>query len=797
MQAVPQRRSTSFNDFVGHLDDSAQKLIALVAPGMNITLGTAIERSIFAKMLRVLFFFAIAVMVVATPVKVAAQSGFGLRPRLDWMADPCLVTNPPGQVYLVFNPNQYAANDAYRNKTDALALQTALANAKIPPGDTFAPVADTIIADALNTVAEDKRKNVAAQLLSILQSAGLKDSVPASANHAMPSVGGRQPELARPRNDEFSLALFFQRWLLFAAVAVLLVRRLWRYFREVEDDDDFANHLETLALAHRWIFPVYLALLVLVAVAEFFQAGNLFFSLSVLFLASALRGYFCEGDFADHPKAHKVHLALSLALVWLGWAQGFDNYLSDLSTLFHPHVFAWVMLALATRAFSQFYNHPDFAEHRKELYYFMGGFLVFGLLGAVAGYFLWAQTGRSSNQWKYCVVCGIAACLPLGGYFYRWNKHVADQAAGRTLFDMIFSHGAFAEKIRKQKHVPSVLLLRHWREHGEVEKAWASASAHLLKEARALPVWLFALETAVLFRRKPDEAREILRQLCDTEAFHYDHRTVAVAQVQGWMAAAGFNFDPAPFKVERPALEPSAMTNKVEALCLAGRFADAEKILKEVLGNDSLNEAAFTQLIRLYCQDLKKRALAEKLIAEAGDTFGPKLLDFLKDSLDEWMRLPIRSQVKPRNFLGWPRRPEPAEAESKKLSFISPGTGQAPARPPAADPVETYLERLKQTQKKAPDHTGLLDPVDRLLAERRLGSAVELLQQQAESQPDNFDLWLRYAEAHGLHCGNLTTAEKIIRQMERSGNFKKVQIKKAYTRLKKWRDKHPNMKTSW
>ena len=87
--------------------------------------------------------------------------------------------------------------------------------------------------------------------------------------------------------------------------------------------------------------------------------------------------------------------------------------------------------------------------------------------------------------------------------------------------------------------------------------------------------------------------------------------------------------------------------------------------------------------------------------------------------------------------------------------------------------------------------------MEKLLLERRLGTAVELLKEQAEAEPANFELWLRYAEAHGNHCGQVFTAEKIIMQMDRSGNFKKAQIKKAYARLKKWRKKHPLPPAGW
>ena len=104
---------------------------------------------------------------------------------------------------------------------------------------------------------------------------------------------------------------------------------------------------------------------------------------------------------------------------------------------------------------------------------------------------------------------------------------------------MIFSYSGFSEKIRKQRRLPEILLLRHWRDHGDVEKAWQTAKGKLLKEARALPVWLFAMETAVLYRRKPDDALEILKQLCVTDEFHYDHRVVAVGMMQGLDGGGG------------------------------------------------------------------------------------------------------------------------------------------------------------------------------------------------------------------------------------------------------------------
>src|ERR1035437_1371945 len=755
---------------------------------LNIALENATERRVFVSMFRLAYFLVIAVALAATELKASAQSGYVLQAQADWVGDPCLVKNPPGPVQLVFNPNQYASDTAYQHKVNALALLASAAT--IPPGDAFAPVADALITASGN-------KHNAALLLSTAQSAGLGDSVPARAplaNRAMPSAGRGQPEQAPPPNAGFSWPLFFQRWCVFLVALFLLLRTIWRFFFEVEDDDDFANYLATLATAYRWVFPVYLCLLIAVAVLEFLQIGKLFFFLAILGLALSVRRYYCEGDFINFPIARKVHLAMRFSLIWLGWIQAPGYYLLNLSRWYHLPVIAWVMLALATIAFSQFYNSSDLAEHRKELYFFLWGFLILGILGGGAGYLVWVRSDGAVSASHYIISTAIFACLPLMFFFYRWNRRVSGEVFGQITFDMIFSEGAFAEKTKRLKHLPEIMLLRHWRDGGDVKKAWRTASKHLFNEARALPVWLFAIETAIVYRRQPNDALRILRRLCDAEVFPYDHRMEAVQRTSDWMKAAGFSFDQSPFQMEKPVLDPSGVTEKLETKIREGRFGQAEALLRGVLSDDSLNELAFTQLVRLYCQDMKKRKAAENLIAEARDTFSPKVLDYLNASLDEWMRLPMRSTAKPRTLLGWLFRRNQTEPSSRKFSLRE---NRATTPPKSTDPLEIYLDRVKQNQPVAPDTSGVQDKVEKLLLERRLGSAIELLKEQAEFEPENFDLWLRYAEAHGNHCGNTLSAEKIIQRMDRSGHFKKPQMRKALNHLKKWRAKHPTRRFGW
>jgi len=705
----------------------------------------------------------------------AGPSNFSLQSRDGYLGDPYLSTNAMGQVSLVINPELFGTNTDYQAKVAALA--------GLDQSEPQGPWA--FLVNASRQVTSARLHN-------------------ASASRPRAMQGRAQPA---PINDadfqskaiQFSYVI--QRWLLFVLVTIFLLRRVWRYFREVEDDDDFANHLATLAMAHRWIFPVYLGLLLTVAAAEYLRVGNLFFSVSLLLLASTLRGYFCEGDFADFPKLQKLHLALSLILVGLGWMVGFDNYLADVKTWVDEHglrndILVWLLLATFTRAFRGFINGPDLAQQRQYLVALLIGFLLIGFAGGGVGGIVWFRLGWRDHAWHGCVAGAIFACFLLSVALFASRNPVFLNVFGGTVVDMFFPRLFGPQSLRK-RHLPSLLLLHHWRDHGNIDQAWQQSRAHLLPEPRALPVWLFALETAILYRRQPEDALQILDHLCATEAFSYDHRTVAVADTQEWMVAAGFAFEIDRYQLERPRLEPTELADRVEQKCQAGQANEAAAMLRGVLDGDSLNETAFVQLIRVYCQDLKNRRGAQRLIAEAADTFSPKLLAYLERTLDEWIQMPTRSTVKPRSLLAWLLPPKPAPRKPEKITLTSPPITQKPRSVGSLDPMESYLERVRESHGQTPDTSGVMDRAEKLLLERRLGTAVELMKQQAEAAPDDFDLWLRYAEAHGHHCSDPAAADKIVRQMERSGHFKKAQMKKAHTRLKKWWKLHATHQNNW
>jgi thioredoxin-like negative regulator of GroEL len=77
--------------------------------------------------------------------------------------------------------------------------------------------------------------------------------------------------------------------------------------------------------------------------------------------------------------------------------------------------------------------------------------------------------------------------------------------------------------------------------------------------------------------------------------------------------------------------------------------------------------------------------------------------------------------------------------------------------------------------------------VDDLLAQGSLGTAVEMLEQQVQSRPDDFELRLRLAEVYAVHCKNDLRAEKIIGRLERAANCTPEQVKLARAKLAEWR----------
>jgi hypothetical protein len=81
------------------------------------------------------------------------------------------------------------------------------------------------------------------------------------------------------------------------------------------------------------------------------------------------------------------------------------------------------------------------------------------------------------------------------------------------------------------------------------------------------------------------------------------------------------------------------------------------------------------------------------------------------------------------------------------------------------------------------------ESIDDLIAKKYLGTAIEVLEMKCETEPGNFDAWLKLAEVHGVHCANIPLAEKTIRRIEANPAFDAEQKQQARNRLREWREK--------
>jgi tetratricopeptide (TPR) repeat protein len=166
-----------------------------------------------------------------------------------------------------------------------------------------------------------------------------------------------------------------------------------------------------------------------------------------------------------------------------------------------------------------------------------------------------------------------------------------------------------------------------------------------------------------------------------------------------------------------------------------GKFDEAVAVLNSLLAENPSNVDATLMLMRLYAQDLRRSDKAAEILRalEQQPHIPPGHIDYAQRSIHDW------------------GREEPA--------------------PEAA--------------------VALPESVDELLECGYLGTAMEILEQKVAEQPEDFDLLLKLAEVHGLHCGNVHRAEKIVRKIETNRSFSAEQVQIAKTKLTEWREAKP------
>jgi tetratricopeptide (TPR) repeat protein len=500
--------------------------------------------------------------------------------------------------------------------------------------------------------------------------------------------------------------------------------------------------------------------------------------LAVLFFLRALCRFRTEGEFYEHRIALVVYLGM-LAVLVAGGIAGWGNGCLQM-----------VALALVL-FFGKFYTNQDLVERRSGLYFWLAVLVLAVLAGAGMGFAIWSQSEKLIRPGTAMILGAIAASLwPLYQLAKYLDVSVGDFIGGLRA-DMLLSEGAFAEKNKPKVHIPSDRLLLHWRENGMTKKAWQTARQYLLDDPAAFPIWLFAMETAALHLKKTDEAVAILRRLWHCKNFSADQQNIALMKMQDLAMKVGFQLSEKDFH-QPPVAKPEKPLAKILELRQKGRFAEAESMLLVLVEKEPDNPAVFTQLIRLYAEDLKLRGKAQLWISNAEEHLPAYHVDFLRNSLEEWICSASTPSIGSTGALPCQLKAEP----SGKLVLKSYNTTSEPAE----SSVEDCLQRQRiQAKPKISNerYKPPRDKMDEMVADRRYGTAEEMLKMELKAKPENFDLWLRYAEVHGLHCGNIRAAEKVIEQMFQLRVFSEEQMQAARAKLKEWRVKHPVRLSGW
>ena len=181
-----------------------------------------------------------------------------------------------------------------------------------------------------------------------------------------------------------------------------------------------------------------------------------------------------------------------------------------------------------------------------------------------------------------------------------------------------------------------------------------------------------------------------------------------------------------------PPESPKQLKPMTEASQLrkAGKFEEAKVLLTVLLEREPSNMEAALMLIRLYAHDLQQPGLAREVLR----------------SLEKQPHVPA------------------AYIEIARHSITQQ---QTPVARTTDEPLPESIEEL--------------------LAKKYIGTAVERLEKQCEADPANFELWIKLAEVHGLHCANMKLAEKTIREIETNPAFTSDQKQQARSLLQDWR----------
>ena len=197
---------------------------------------------------------------------------------------------------------------------------------------------------------------------------------------------------------------------------------------------------------------------------------------------------------------------------------------------------------------------------------------------------------------------------------------------------------------------------------------------------------------------------------------------------------------------------------EVQRLYEEGQCLLAESRLNQVLKREPGNLAAGILLMKLYARNLRNSSRAFALLHTLEEQRGvpPGFIDYARQRIGEWF--------------------DPDSARKKDTEGI-----------------ESILVRKRPVLPPEEEDSDPKDlSIDELLAAGHLGTAIERLETEIREHPQDFDLRLQLAEAHGLYCCNLSRANEIVARIQTDPAFSAAQVKKAQARLQELRARRPN-----
>ena len=195
----------------------------------------------------------------------------------------------------------------------------------------------------------------------------------------------------------------------------------------------------------------------------------------------------------------------------------------------------------------------------------------------------------------------------------------------------------------------------------------------------------------------------------------------------------------------------SAALAEADQLCRAGHWSDGEARLNQLLEREPGNLPAIIALLRFYAKTLRSwHKTHEQLnLLEKRSELPPGFLEYSRRQSDLWLK---------------------AVPQAK-----------------STEGIESLLVHREHPKGPAAVSDHQEATVSSLLAAGCLGTAIEVLETRLREQPHDFECWLSLAEAHGVYCGNLDRAGKIVARIEATKAFTPTQLQTARAKLQDWR----------